>query len=273
MSDDFYKKFEDKFRGSRDLIKSRLSFYKPYLDAFQRPLRILDLGCGRGEWLEYVTEMGHDAIGVDLDENMLMSCSELNLKHYRQDVMQYICQAHSESFDIISGFHIIEHIQFDILRNLIQECFRVLKPNGLLIFETPNPENILVGTSNFYLDSSHIKPLPPQLVQFTYEYYGFNSIVVRFINNLESIPPENNINFQDLFYKVGFDYTVIGQKKGDLQESLEFKKLFQTNNELSLHSEISNLNQKFNILEPKIKFLENNHFKFLLKKFFKKIKR
>jgi O-antigen chain-terminating methyltransferase len=83
MSDDFYRAFEAKFRGSRDLIKERLQIYVPFLMPLQDLYpngETLDLGCGRGEWLELMGEFGFHAVGVDLNQAMLDSCVELCLR-------------------------------------------------------------------------------------------------------------------------------------------------------------------------------------------------
>ena len=174
MIDPFYRAFEDKFRGSRELIKSRLnayiSFILPFKELYENP-QAIDLGCGRGEWLELLKEQGFDAQGVDLDEGMLTACIERGLKVQLADALTVLRSLPNESQTIVSAFHLVEHIPFSDLQILIQEALRVLKPAGLLIMETPNPENIVVATNNFYLDPTHTRPIPPQLLSFLPEYY------------------------------------------------------------------------------------------------------
>ena len=176
INERFYRAFEDRFRGSREVIKSRLTVYLPFIEPLQEiydVCRATDLGCGRGEWLELITEAGVTAHGVDLDDGMLAACRERNLSVETGDAISFLKSLPDQSQAIISGFHIIEHIAFSDLRVLVQEAFRVLKPAGLLILETPNPENIVVSSTSFHLDPSHIKPIPPQLLAFLTEYYGF----------------------------------------------------------------------------------------------------
>ena len=181
MSKDFYRQFEDRHRGSRELILSRLQAYLPFITPLQQsydaPLAI-DLGCGRGEWLELITQAGFIATGVDLDEQMLLACHERGLTVQCQDAINALKNLPSDSQMLVSGFHLAEHLLFSDLQELVKEAFRVLKTGGLLILETPNPENIVVGSSNFYLDPSHHHPLPPLLLSFLPEFYGFDRVKV-----------------------------------------------------------------------------------------------
>ena len=176
MSDNFYRAFEERHRGPRELILSRLAVYRPFIS----PLKLInlappaiDLGCGRGEWLELLLDEGFSPLGIDQDEEMLQGCREQNLPAQQGDAVAYLATLPNESQAVISAFHVVEHISFDQLRTVVSEAFRVLKPGGLLIMETPNPENIVVATRNFYLDPTHLRPIPPQLLSFLPEYYGF----------------------------------------------------------------------------------------------------
>ncbi|EGR2520268.1 class I SAM-dependent methyltransferase, partial [Vibrio cholerae] len=181
MSEKFYRAFEDKYRGSRELIKERLevylSFVKPLLESHQ-DAKAVDLGCGRGEWLELLTQQGVDVTGIDLDKGMLEACHALGLPVIEGDALKYLADLPNESQSIISSFHMVEHISFEQLGTLVSEALRVLKPGGLLIMETPNPENILVSTRNFYLDPTHVRPIPPLLLSFVTEFSGFGRVKV-----------------------------------------------------------------------------------------------
>lgn len=171
----YYKEFEAKYRGSEEEIKNRLKVYISYLNNF-RIYRCLDIGCGRGEWLELLSDNGYDVMGVDLNQDFVDRCNNKGLNVKKQDALSFLKECEDNSFDMISGFHIIEHIEVDELNQIIEECNRVLTPNGLIIFETPNPKNISVGSCNFYLDSTHIRPVHPERIKFQLEYFGFYNI-------------------------------------------------------------------------------------------------
>ncbi len=215
MSKNFYRAFEDKHRGSRQLIKERLEAYmpfvKPLLDIYPEA-RAIDLGCGRGEWLELLGEIGFNARGVDLDEGMLQACRELNLETELMDALTALRQLPDSSQSIVSGFHLIEHIPFEVLLALVEEAKRVLVPAGLLIFETPNPENLIVGTSSFYLDPTHVKPIPPLLLAFLPEYIGGYSKIKMIGLQEPAQKSEYELGLNDIFTNVSPDYALIAQK-------------------------------------------------------------
>jgi O-antigen chain-terminating methyltransferase len=216
MSKNFYRAFEDKHRGSRQLIRQRLEAYIPFV----RPLldvypdaQAIDLGCGRGEWLELLGELGFKARGVDMDEGMLEACNALDLKTDLMDALAALRQLPDASQAVISGFHLVEHIPFDVLLALVTEAKRVLLPAGLLIFETPNPENLIVGTSSFYLDPTHIKPIPPLMLTFLPEFVGGYS-KIKTIGLQEPIPQSKYaLGMMDIFTNVSPDYALIAQKE------------------------------------------------------------
>jgi O-antigen chain-terminating methyltransferase len=187
-NENFYRAFEDRYRGSRELIKSRLEVYLPFLDALKnasfRTCIGLDIGCGRGEWIELLTENGFKMRGIDLDQGMLSACQERGFDVFFGDGIEHLSKLSSDSLDIISAFHVVEHVTFDQLQKLISESLRVLRPGGLLILETPNPENLVVASANFYLDPTHIKPIPPSLLSFVTEFTGFKRNKVVRLRNL-----------------------------------------------------------------------------------------
>jgi len=215
MNDEFYRAFEDRHRGDRWLIKSRLRVYLPFitplLEIYQ-PCNAVDLGCGRGEWLELLNEEGFVGHGVDLDDGMLEACRELGLEATRQDAVQYLKQLPDESLAIVTGFHVAEHIPFLRLRELAAEACRVLQPAGLLILETPNPENLVVGATNFYLDPTHIRPLPPDLLLFLTEYSGFERNKIMRLNRSALSDDDSSPSLSEVLKGVSPDYAVIAQK-------------------------------------------------------------
>jgi len=217
MSDDFYRAFEDRHRGSRDVILERLEAYRPFvlplLEVYPDG-EAVDLGCGRGEWLELLAREGFRALGVDLDGGMLEACRERGLPARQDDAVEFLGSLPDESQVIVSAFHFIEHIPFDQLRKVVSDAFRVLKPGGLLIMETPNPENIAVATRNFYLDPTHERPIPPDLLSFLPEYYGFDRSKIVRLQESRSMREREVPVLHDVFEGASPDYAVIAQKPG-----------------------------------------------------------
>lgn len=228
MTDGFYREFEDQFRGSRELIKSRLNFYRPYLDYVREKYpgsSALDIGCGRGEWLELLSEYGFQAKGVDLDQGMLDACVRLGLSVENVDGLAYLKRLPDSSLSSITAFHVIEHISFEDLKCLFAEAFRVLKPHGVLIFETPNSENLQVGTRFFYLDPTHTKPLPDLLLSFMAQYVGFERCVTLRLNE-DWHENDSSASLWDVFSGVSPDLAVVAQKEGDASEGKDAPELF-----------------------------------------------
>ena len=215
MSDDFYRAFEERYRGSRELIKTRLRVYLPFIEpllSLYKDAQAIDLGCGRGEWLELLKESGFDGHGVDLDEGMLAACRDRGLSVTTEDALSALKALPDESQVLVSGFHIAEHLSFSDLQLLVQEVLRVLKPAGLLILETPNPENIIVGTASFYLDPTHQRPIPPLLLSFLPEHYGYAKVKVLRLQEDKSLAEKVQTSLSDVLGGVSPDYAVVAQK-------------------------------------------------------------
>jgi len=179
--DAMYLAFEDQFRGSRDLIKERVREYLPLLRSAGvgvSEMSVLDVGCGRGEWLELLKEEGIQAEGIDLNRLMVEQCCQRGLNVVESDVISYLRNLPDASVDVVTGFHIIEHLPFEVLVDLFDETLRVLKSGGLALFETPNPQNLIVGSWYFYLDPTHRNPLPSPTVKFLAEARGFSRVEI-----------------------------------------------------------------------------------------------
>jgi O-antigen chain-terminating methyltransferase len=215
MNPDFYRAFEDRHRGSRESIQKRQSAYL----AFLRPLAQLlpgamlaDLGCGRGEWLELVRSEGWAAQGVDLDEGMLRACRDLGLDVRQGDALSYLKGLPDASVAVVSAFHVAEHLPFDVLQAVTTEALRVLRPGGLLVLETPNPENLVVGSSGFYMDPTHTRPLPPLLLSFLPEFVGFGRVKTLRLQEGVSHAADAPVALIDVLAGVSPDYAVVAQK-------------------------------------------------------------
>lgn len=217
MNDDFYRAFEDRFRGSRELVKSRLQIYLPFiapLAALSPSPNAIDLGCGRGEWLEVLAECGFTAQGIDLDDSMLEAARAKGLDVRTGDAIESLKELPDASQAVVSGFHIAEHLPFELLQVLIKETRRVLMPGGLLILETPNPENLVTGTSSFYLDPTHKKPIPPLLLDFLIEHSGFSRRKIVRLQGSRDLMDVSNLSILNVLAGVSPDYSVVAQKDG-----------------------------------------------------------
>jgi len=182
LLDALYVVFEDRFRGSREEIKGRVREHLGLVEAVKAASvdgPVLDIGCGRGEWLELLREQGYAARGVDKNRIMVSECRTRGLDAVAGEAVDYLKSQEGEAFAAITGFHLVEHLPFDALIRLLDESLRGLKPGGVAVFETPNPENLVVGACNFYSDPTHRHPIPPALLSFLLESRGFENIEIR----------------------------------------------------------------------------------------------
>lgn len=227
---EFYRSFEDKHRGSRELILSRLRAYQPFMEKLRDfwDLEVTDLGCGRGEWLELLTSMQIRCQGVDLDEGMLSACKERGFNVTNNDAISFLRQLPTGSQMAVSGFHLAEHIPFDQLQILVQEAKRVLIPGGLLILETPNPENLQVGTSNFYMDPTHVNPLPPPLLKFLPEHYGYARAAIVRLQEPAPLQDISPVKLVDVLAGVSPDYSIVAQTSWVEGQAPDLDALFAT---------------------------------------------
>lgn len=212
--DALYAALEDRFRGSRDEIKERFKVYLPYV---KEQAAVVDLGCGRGEWLEILSAAGIEARGVDTNRIQITQCREQGLNVSEEDFLVHLRSLNDASVGAVTGFHIVEHVSLDTLITLLNETLRVLRPGGVVIFETPNPDNVLVGSNYFYMDPTHRHPLPSELMEFLLESRGFQAIEILNLHSWESakIPDDSEVTkrFNDYFYGP-MDYAIVGRKVG-----------------------------------------------------------
>ena len=220
MGSAIYLDFENHFRGSREDIKGRVAVYLPRIRAAnagseQAPL--LDIGCGRGELLEVLRSEGLKARGVDMNRDAVEQCRALKLDVTRADAFEALSAIPDGSLGALTAIHVVEHIPFAGLLRLIDEAVRVLRPGGLVIFETPNPRNVLVGSCTFYCDPTHRSPLPPETLHYLMEARGLVRLETL---PLHPFPPEMRIPedgsalarvFNEYFYGPQ-DYAVVGRR-------------------------------------------------------------
>ena len=181
--DTFYNRLENRFRGSSEDILNRLAGYQPDIEAAAirtggKPA--LDLGCGRGEWLELMRRLDIPASGIDLNAAQIAEAREAGLAVEEMDARAALAKAEDNSLSVISAHHLIEHIPFRDVAWIAREALRVLAPGGLLIFETPNPRNVLVGATSFHNDPTHLRPLTDPVLGVLLETAGYHPVETRF---------------------------------------------------------------------------------------------
>ena len=217
LADVFYANFEDKFRGTEEEISRRIStdylslFKKSGLDYNKFP--ILDIGSGRGEFLSLMKANKLNARGIDINTDMVERSKNKGLDAVEGDATEHLSTAKPQSYGAVTGFHIVEHIPFNQLLRLFTAVYAALAEGGFVLFETPNPENIIVGSYSFYLDPSHLNPVPPDLLAFALENCGFRNIEIRRLHPSEELKSKTNLP-SDLMEKIygPRDYCVIAYK-------------------------------------------------------------
>jgi O-antigen chain-terminating methyltransferase len=214
LLDAFFADFDELYRGAREVIKVRLKVYLPFL-ASAGDGRILDIGCGRGEWLELLRDNGLEATGVELNTTLVSACHARGLTVVEQDLLEYLSRSPDASVQAVTAFHVVEHLPIDTVVSFLDQALRVLTPGGVLILETPNPRNVLVGSCNFYLDPTHRNPFPSEALQLLVETRGFERIDVLPLNpsDAEPVPGDSELvhRFNQYFYGP-MDYGLVAHK-------------------------------------------------------------
>ena len=185
--DQYYLAFEDSHRGNAEQMRARYLPYTAELEQLKKSVPdptkpLLDLGCGRGEWLSFVAEQGITARGIDSNPVMVKQAADQGLSVTQSDLISALKTQPDQSLAAVTAFHVIEHLPFAALFECVAQSWRALAPGGLLIFETPNPENLLVASHTFYHDHTHRNPLTPSSMQFLLHYWGFRQVTIKRLN-------------------------------------------------------------------------------------------
>lgn len=178
-----YARFADRFRGSREEVTDKL---RPYLEDVAHVLRpaehgprVLDVGCGRAEWLTLLRDEGVAARGVDANADFVTAGRAAGLDVVQDDAVVHLGGLAEGSLDLVTAFHLTEHLDTETLLALFEAARHALRPGGRLLLETPNPTNLTMGACNFYLDPTHRSPMPPALAAFLVEASGFTDVEIR----------------------------------------------------------------------------------------------
>ncbi len=208
----FYPALEQHFRGTREELQARQGVYRAWIDQAP-PGPVADIGCGRGEWLELLATWGREARGVDTNAVLVAQGRERGLAMDQADAVTWLSQQPEASLAAITSFHVVEHLPFGMLLTLVAQARRALKPGGMIVLETPNPENLIVASHTFWTDPTHQRPIPPLLLDFIVLHGGFEVVAVPRLNPPDeaSLPPAAEGALRQLLAQ-GRDYAVIGRK-------------------------------------------------------------
>nr|WP_322664842.1 class I SAM-dependent methyltransferase [Dendronalium sp. ChiSLP03b] len=202
----FYYLFENVFHLA-DVVKEKQKIYLKYINPdISKLYRFLDVGCGRGEFLQNLTENNIKCIGVDLNKLEVDNLKKGGFDVYEADILEYL-ESHHEQYSGISAFQVVEHLNIEYIHKFLSISFERLVNNGVIIIETVNPHS-LYGLSNFYQDPTHIKPIPPEMLKFILEWHGFKKIEIIYSSLLPKVTRifrDEKMNYQD--------YAVVGYKK------------------------------------------------------------
>lgn len=171
-----YFDFEDTFRGERKKIKKELSIYLPYF----KQGTVVDLGCGRGEFLELLMENEIEAVGIDNYQEFIDYCRKRGLNVKYGDVMEYLTEVEDNSLGGIFNAQLVEHLESKQLNQFCHLAYQKLKLGASFVIETPNPMCLSMFTNAFYIDPSHNKPIHPKLLEYLVKKEGFAEVQILF---------------------------------------------------------------------------------------------
>lgn len=193
----FLQAVADHFRGDPVVLAQRLAAHLPAVAAaIHRVLGaessgsgaadvqitpLVDLGCGRGEWLELLRDAGHSALGIDMSPNCIVACQDKGLNAVMGDALRMLQQMPDQSVAVVTAFHLVEHLPLAGQITLFNEVWRVLATGGLFLAETPNPENLVVISRNFWYDPTHQRPVPAEMLRLFACSAGFNDVQTEFL--------------------------------------------------------------------------------------------
>jgi O-antigen chain-terminating methyltransferase len=206
-----YSRFAERFRGSEEHTQAG---QRIYLDYFAGRAGVLDIGCGRGEFLDIMREAGVTASGIDLSEECVAVCRAKGLEAQVADLFAYLAALPESSLDGIFCAQVVEHLPPARLPEMIRLCASRLARDGVLVIETPNPECLAIFATHFYLDPTHVRPVPAPLLGFYFDENGLGVIEIRKLYPaVETVPALASLS-EDLRTALfgGLDYAIIGKK-------------------------------------------------------------
>jgi SAM-dependent methyltransferase len=187
-----YVGFEDQFRGSRQDIRARVAEYLPYFDGASD---VLDVGCGRGEFLDLLRERGVRARGLDINHEMVEVCRGRGLDATEGDALGYLTALPDASLGGLFAAQVVEHLAPEYLTRLIDAAFLKLRPGGRIVLETINVASWAAFFESYIRDITHVRPLHPDTLKYLLLAAGFQRVEVRFRApfpdhaKLQTVPP------------------------------------------------------------------------------------
>ncbi len=192
--DRLYESIEARFRGSSSAIALLQSEYAELVESWgELPGEFLDIGCGKGEFLDVLSKVGVPARGVDLNPGFVENCREDGFAVDLTDGLSALREVSPGALRGVSAFHVVEHLSTEELMDILAAARRAIHPGGGLILETPNPENLIVGATTFWLDPTHRKPIPPALLSLMVSEVGFEDVKIGRVHAGESLISEEAI--------------------------------------------------------------------------------
>ncbi|WP_169083615.1 class I SAM-dependent methyltransferase [Paenibacillus sp. PL91] len=180
-----YSKFAEKFSADSKTVQD---IYSQYIQYFADCEDVLDIGCGKGYFLELLKENGINGFGIDSDAELINICSLKGLRAETNDAINYLNKAEDNSLSGIFMGHVIEHLPVNMKIEFLNLCLTKLKNNGVLVLETPNASSVYVMHNLYYLDPTHEKPLLPEALKHLAVVTGFSVV-----NSYLSGPIDENI--------------------------------------------------------------------------------
>ena len=191
IDDGLYVALENHFRGSRNVVAERQREYVDLLPGtITTETPLVDLGCGRGEWLLVLRDLNIPALGVDSNTVCAAECRESGLLIEEKDLLDFLETRPDQSVGAFTLFQVLEHLPFPVLVEVLRHIRRTLVPGGLLIAEVPNAKNLRVASGTFWIDPTHQRPLFPELLLFLATEVGFSKTDGRYVNDLS---PEHDL--------------------------------------------------------------------------------
>jgi SAM-dependent methyltransferase len=175
-----YVGFEDQFRGSRDAIRTRQEFYLPFFANAGGD--VLDVGCGRGEFIELLNAQGIPARGIDLNHEMAESCRARGLNVVEADAVGYLRSIDDSSLGGVFAAQVVEHLEPSYLLRFLDLAFAKLRPGGTLVLETLNPACWTAFFESYIRDITHRWPLHPETLKYLVSASGFTRADLHFLS-------------------------------------------------------------------------------------------